>query len=1168
MIKNSYKSFRIEIILILFTLGVIFSFILTNKVLFGEKVQNIALSNSINIYYEKNRIFDEFLNLSRNQLNSINKSNYFKEFLDSGNEDKAKDLFLAIARSSHDIMQLRYIDKDGNEIIRIDRDKMGAPVSLIAKEKLQNKKNRYYFDNSLNMTSEEVWFSNLDLNMENKKVQVPFTPTIRAILPIQKNGSFNGIIIVNYFMEDFLDTLKERSIYETILFDKYGNTLSHYEKEKSWGFYLDERYNLNLEYKKEIDYALKNNQYEDKKVFIKKFDFNISNDVYLLIKLKDSYLEELKKEQTKEYIVVSFIVFLLALIVSFFLSKLFNSMSRTISKTDNRLKETSVLVKLSYYKYNPKDKLITFDDNFFNLLAYENIEKRSYKFDELKEFFNEEILNELKTKISNIKDKDSFEFETITKDNKTLNFFTKFRAIYENAKIIEIEGIFQDITEGKRLMKSLEEAKLEAENANQAKSKFLANMSHEIRTPLNGIIGLNKLALQSNPSLKIKEFLEKSEISSIALLNVINDILDYSKIEANKLTLEKTSFELDKLLLNVTNLFDYQAYEKKIDLHIDYDNKIPKILIADSLRITQIFNNLVGNAVKFTDSGYIEIKTTLIEKKNNKVTIKCSVKDSGIGMDEEEQKKLFKSFSQVDNSTTRVYGGSGLGLTITKELVELMNGNIEVSSKKGLGTVFSFTLILNYENSIELQEKDFKNKKFLIIDDNEIDIRLIENILNSWGVSSYSCLNAKKALEKIESNSDFDYILVDWIMPELDGVDFIKKLKEKDLEKCPKIIMVTAYEEDNLKDKLREEKVSINNILRKPFTPSSIYDALVSLDQLNKKNNTKDMLIQNNSSINAKILLVEDNEINQTVCEEMLKRVGAQVVLANDGLEAVDMCRENHFDIILMDLHMPRMNGFDASKEIRTFDEKTPIIALTAAVMGEDRILSKEAGMQEHLAKPIDFDELFNVINKYLPSLVSIDSPTIDEKNYVSNNHLDFEELLKRIGNEKLANELLKKFETTYTDYEKDLIENFETEEFSKSIHKLKGVSGNLALKALYKLSSQIEEENVINKKRELLDLLIIELREVMLMINKMENLVEDEVPVYDLSLIKINLNEIISMLKESRFLNSESIDKLYNQVKQLKDKSIASEIKDDLNSFEYEKATLALEKILLEIEE
>ena len=526
----------------------------------------------------------------------------------------------------------------------------------------------------------------------------------------------------------------------------------------------------------------------------------------------------------------------------------------------------------------------------------------------------------------------------LSKDNKTLNFFTKFRAIYEHSKIIEIEGIFQDITEGKRLMKSLEEAKLEAENANQAKSKFLANMSHEIRTPLNGIIGLNKLALQSNPSLKIKEFLEKSEISSIALLNVINDILDYSKIEANKLTLEKTSFELDKLLLNVTNLFDYQAYEKKIDLHIDYDNKIPKILIADSLRITQIFNNLVGNAVKFTDSGYIEIKTTLIEKKNNKVTIKCSVKDSGIGMDEEEQKKLFKSFSQVDNSTTRVYGGSGLGLTITKELVELMNGNIEVSSKKGLGTVFSFTLILNYENSIELQEKDFKNKKFLIIDDNEIDIRLIENILSSWGVSSYSCLNAKKALEKIESDSDFDYILVDWIMPEIDGVDFVKKLKEKDLEKCPKIIMVTAYEEDNLKDKLREEKVSINNILRKPFTPSSIYDALVSLDQLNKKNNTKDMLIQNNSSINAKILLVEDNEINQTVCEEMLKRVGAQVVLANDGLEAVDMCRENHFDIILMDLHMPRMNGFDASKKIRTFDEKTPIIALTAAVMGEDRI--------------------------------------------------------------------------------------------------------------------------------------------------------------------------------------------------------------------------------------
>ena len=1166
MIKNSYKSFKIEIILILFTLGVISSFILTNKILFGEKVQNIALLNSINIYYEKNRIFNEFLNLSQNQLDSINKSNYFKEFLDSGNEDNVKDLFLALSRSSHDIMQLRYIDKDGDEIIRVDRDKMAAPVSLIAKKNLQNKKNRYYFDNSLSMTSEKIWFSNLDLNMENKKVQLPFTPTIRAILPIQRNGSFNGILIINYFMEDFLDTLKEHSIYDTILFDKNGNTLSHYEKEKSWGFYLDERYNLNSEYKKEIDYALKNNQYEDKKIFIKKFDFDVSNDLYILIKLKDTYIQELKKEQTKEYIVVSLIVFLLALIASFFLSKLFNFMSRTISKTNDRLKETTALVKLSYYKYNPKDKLITFDENFFNLLGYENVEKKSYKLDELGNFFSEVFLNEFKTKISNIKDEAFFEFENFTKDNKTLNFFTKFRAIYENAKMIEIEGIFQDITEGKRLMQSLEEAKIEAEKANQAKSKFLANMSHEIRTPLNGIIGLNRLALQSNPSLKIKEFLQKSETSSMALLNVINDILDYSKIEANKLTLEKTSFNLDKLLLNVTNLFDYQAHEKKIDLHIDYDNKIPKVLLADPLRITQIFNNLVGNAVKFTNAGYIEIKTTLIEKKNNQLTLKCSVKDSGIGMDEEEQKKLFKSFSQVDNSTTRVYGGSGLGLTITKELVELMNGSIEVSSKKDMGTIFSFSLVLNYESSSALDNKHFKDKRFLVIDDNEIDIRLIENILSSWQVQSYSCLSAKNALEKIKSDSDFDYILVDWIMPELDGVDFVKELKEKDLQKCPKIIMVTAYEEDNLKRKLKEKDVSINNILRKPFTPSSIYDVLISLEESNKSNFTKDTENQDNYSINAKILLVEDNVINQIVCEEMLKRIGAQVVLAKDGIEAVEICRENNFDIILMDIHMPRMNGFDASKSIRTFNDKTPIIALTAAVMNEDKILSKEAGMQEHLAKPIDFDELFKVINKYLPNLISIDT-SIDGKNYISNNHIDFDELLKRIGNEKLANELLKKFESTYKDYDKELNENFQTEEFSKSIHKLKGVSGNLALKTLYKIISEIEEENIINKKRELLNQLIIELKEVMLMINEIENPKEDEIPLYDLSTIIIDLKEIIQMLKESRFLNSENINKLCNQVTQLKDKSIASEIRDNLNSFEYEKSIVILEKILLEIE-
>ena len=225
MIKNNYKHFKVELILILFTLGVIFSFIFTNKILFGEKVQNITLSNSINIYYEKDRIFEEFLDLATNQLNSINRSIFFKEFLDSGNEDEVKNLFLDLARSAHDIMQLRYIDKNGNEIIRVDRDHMESSVYLVEKEKLQNKNNRYYFDNSLSMSFGKVWFSNLDLNMENKKVQMPFTPTIRAILPIEKNGSFNGIIIINYFMEDFLDTLKEKSVYETILFDKNGKSL-------------------------------------------------------------------------------------------------------------------------------------------------------------------------------------------------------------------------------------------------------------------------------------------------------------------------------------------------------------------------------------------------------------------------------------------------------------------------------------------------------------------------------------------------------------------------------------------------------------------------------------------------------------------------------------------------------------------------------------------------------------------------------------------------------------------------------------------------------------------------------------------------------------------------------------------------------------------------------
>ena len=1078
MVKSNYENFKVEIILILFTLGVIFSFVFTNKILFGEKVKGIALSNSINIYYEKYRIFEEFLDLSRNQLNSVSKSKFFKDFLESKDENQVKDLFLSLARTSSNIMQLRYIDKNGDEIIRVDRDKIASNVYLVAKGQLQNKKNRDYFYNSINKPS-KVWFSNLDLNIENQKIQRPFNPTIRAILPIKNNSSFNGIIIINYFMEDFLESLEENAIYNTVLFDKDGNTLSHYEKDKSWGFYLDEKYNLNSDYKTQIQKALKTNQYEDENVFIKKFDFSISNELFILIELKDEYLVQLSKEQFKENIVVSLIVFIFALISSIFLSKLFNNLSKTITKTGNRLKEASVLVKLSYFKYNYQTKIFTFDDNFFNLLAYKNVEKKSYYLDELKEFFDEDFLEKIKTKIKNIKNEDSFEFDNIDKNNNKHTFFTKFRVVYEKGIITELEGIFQDVSEQKRLVKSFEEAKIEAENANQAKSKFLASMSHEIRTPLNGIIGLNKLALESNPNNRIKEFLLKADISSMALLNVINDILDYSKIEANKLIFEKRSFEFDKLILNVTNLFDYQAHEKQIDLHINYDHNIPKILLGDPHRITQILNNLVGNAVKFTKTGQIEIKTTLIKKDDKSLVLECCVEDSGIGMSKLEQEKLFQSFSQVDDSTTRMYGGTGLGLTITKELVELMNGDIKVISEKGLGTTFCFTLTLEYDGKFKFDNEQLKNKKFMIIDDNEIDIRLLENILKSWGVKSYSFLNAKDALEKLKKEDDFDYILVDWIMDDIDGVDFIKQLKEERLETSPKIIMVTAFEEDNLKLKLKEEKVKVNNILRKPFTPSLIYDAIINFEETKKRNYIKNKEETQKITIDGKVLLVEDNDINQVICEEMLKRIGLKVCIANDGLEAVKMAKENNHDIILMDLHMPKMNGFDSSKAIREFDKLTPIIALTSAVMDEDKILTKEAGMQEHLSKPIDFDELVKTICLYLPDLINREKKQISETNLLLK-HLDIDELLKRIGSEDLANELLEKFALTYKDFGRDLINKFDDKDaFFKDIHKLKGVSGNLALKILYNKCVKIEEETNIENKKIALNEIILELKNV-----------------------------------------------------------------------------------------
>ncbi|MBF0187649.1 MAG: response regulator, partial [Magnetococcales bacterium] len=651
---------------------------------------------------------------------------------------------------------------------------------------------------------------------------------------------------------------------------------------------------------------------------------------------------------------------------------------------------------------------------------------------------------------------------------------------------------------------TLKRATEEAEAAGRAKSEFLANMSHEIRTPMNAIIGLSHLCLQTRLTNRQKDYIRKVHNSATSLLRIINDILDFSKIEAGRLEMESIEFTLEEVLGNMAAMVSLRAQEKQLEFLMNTAVDIPPTLVGDPLRLGQILVNLANNAIKFTDEGEVCVTTSIEEKQASSIALRFSVKDSGIGMTEEQVAGLFQAFTQADSSITRKFGGTGLGLTISRHLVEMMGGAIDVASVPGSGSDFSFTIPFQVtDQSVTaslLPPSDLHGMKVLVVDDNETARNVMTDYLKSFSFKVSQACDGKEAIIAIQEgemiDQPFRLVVMDYMMPEMDGITTTEVIRnELTLNHLPVVVMATAYGEESIV-KRAIENAEVDGYLVKPINQSLLFETIMeSFGKTYGRSSQNSEILQTVSEhiqhiSGARILVVEDNKLNQQVALELLRQANVHVTLAHDGKQAVETVDTGDFDGVLMDIQMPVMDGLTATREIRKSHEKSalPILAMTANAMSGDRELCMDAGMQDHIAKPVNPDELYSKLARWIqptrPEPLQREHAVSDTPSDTSSETLpeiegvDLSSGLRRLGgNLSSYKDLLNKFRINQRDTCTEIRQAIAAEDSATAerlAHTLKGLSAtigavsvsekSLALETVIKQNTPDDADRLLNE--------------------------------------------------------------------------------------------------------